>query len=283
MKKILAMLLAGLLLLTSMSVLAWADDEDESDIDMDESVGDTLPGLVFYSYSELFEYIDELDEDYVSRADEMGFGDGILEYLYYEMDGIYIPDVVGMDEVRSVYVDPRYVSVGFRRDEENLSLYYFVMGSTGKNFVKDYITLAENSGVVTTLDDGTEVWYCRYIGTGSYVFFKDGAYYLLTNWTNSDYDESLLDYCNAAYHSFSEAYNLTGEANDGKVRLCWDKLDDDITYTVYWKRSTSDEWKVAGTTSKHKVNIIGLNSGISYDFKIEAIGVESEIVTVTAE
>ncbi|MCD7732436.1 MAG: fibronectin type III domain-containing protein [Oscillospiraceae bacterium] len=274
MKKLLAMLLAGLLLITSMSVMAWADDE--------EPVGDILPGLRFDSLSELWEYIDWLDEDYVSRADEMNFSDGLLEYLYYDMEGIYFPDCIDIGEVRSVYVDPRYVSVGISRDDEVLSLYSFDIAGGGKTFTKEYITLAKNSGVVTTLDNGTEVYYCRFIGTGSYVFVQDGVYYLLTNWTNGDYDESLLEYCNAVYHSFGEAYGLSGEAVDGKVKLSWDEVVEDSTYTVYWKRSTSDEWKVAGTTSKEKVSITGLKSGVNYDFKIEATGVESEIVTVTA-
>ncbi len=67
---------------------------------------------------------------------------------------------------------------------------------------------------------------------------------------------------------------------DGKVVLSWLNTPDE-TYTVYWKRSSSSEWKVAGTTSKHKVNITGLKNGVSYDFKVEIGGEDSEIVTAT--
>ena len=71
---------------------------------------------------------------------------------------------------------------------------------------------------------------------------------------------------------------LDYSTGDGKVTLSWDKTDDE-SYTVYWKRSSSDEWKVAGTIAKHKVNITGLNNGISYDFKVEILGEDSEVVT----
>ncbi|MCD7772313.1 MAG: fibronectin type III domain-containing protein [Oscillospiraceae bacterium] len=74
--------------------------------------------------------------------------------------------------------------------------------------------------------------------------------------------------------------SLDYSVSDGKVTLSWRNTSDE-TYTVYWKRSSSDEWKVAGTTSKHKVNITGLKNGISYDFKVEILGQDSEIVTAT--
>lgn len=105
----------------------------------------------------------------------------------------------------------------------------------------------------------------------------------MTNWSsNSDYELS-LEYSSATYHTFGEAYNLTAESVDEKVKLSWDKIVDDSTYTVYWKRSGSDEWNIAGTTTKQKVSITGLRSGVSYDFMIEATGVESEEVTIVAE
>ncbi|MCD8005429.1 MAG: fibronectin type III domain-containing protein [Oscillospiraceae bacterium] len=276
MKKLLAMLLAGLLLITSMSTVAWADDDSD-----DVSVDGTLPGLSFDSLSELWEYIEWLDEDYVSRADEMGFGDGVLEYLFYEMDGLYLPDGVEMDEVR-IYVDPRYVDVTFKRDDHWLSLYYFVMGEDGESYTKRLVTMAKVSGIVTTLDNGTIVYYCLDAGTPCYTFVQDGVYYQLYDWSHSPYDESKLQYCNASYHSFGESYNLTAESADGKVKLSWDEIVEDSTYTVYWKRSSSDEWQVAGTTSKQKVGITGLKSGVSYDFKISGNGFESEVVTVIA-
>ncbi|MCD7784221.1 MAG: fibronectin type III domain-containing protein [Oscillospiraceae bacterium] len=282
MKKLLAVLLAGLLLITSMSVTVWADDEevDRSAPAWDD--GGILPGLVFYSLGELFEYVDELDEEYVSKADEMGFGEGVLEYLYYEMDGVYLPDGVGFDDFNDIYVDPNYIEVTFRYGDRWVTLYYFVMRKDGEDYTKRYVTLAKNSGKVITLENSTEVYYCRYAGEENYVFVQDGNYYLIAR-REGAYDEGMLDFCNVSYHTFGEAYNLEAESGVGKVKLTWDEIVDDSTYTVYWKRSTSDEWRVACETSKKKVNITGLKSGTSYDFKIEATGIESEVVTITAE
>ncbi len=77
-----------------------------------------------------------------------------------------------------------------------------------------------------------------------------------------------------------EQASLSCTNGDGKVTLSWEDTDDE-SYDVYWKRSSSEEWKLAGTTTKHKVNIIGLKNGISYQFKVE-IGEEfSETVTAT--
>ncbi|MCD7848037.1 MAG: fibronectin type III domain-containing protein [Oscillospiraceae bacterium] len=272
MKKLLAMLLAGLLLVSSMSVLAWADDDELDDSGI-------LPGPVFYSLAELFEYVDELDEKYVSKADEMGFGEGVLEYLYYEMDGVYLPDGVGFDDFNDIYVAPDYIEVTFRYGDRWVSLHYFVMRKDGEDYTKQYVTLAKNSGKVITLEDGTEVYYCRYAGEENYVFVQDGNYYWITR-REDTYDEGMLDFCNVSYHTFGEAYNLTAESTGEKVKLTWDEIVDDSTYTIYWKRSSSDEWQVAGTASKQKVSISGLKSGISYDFKIEATGFESEVVTI---
>ncbi len=282
MKRLLAMLLAGLLLITSMSVIAWADN-DESDIDTDEPVG-ALPGPIFYSYSDLFKYIEGLDEKYVSSSSWKGYSNSIYSYLYYNMDGIYIPDLVKINEVRSVYIDRNYVQTGFNHCDELLSLNAFVVEKDGESYTERFVNMAKNSGVVTTLDNGTDVYFCRYIGAGCYVFVQDGVYYQLMNWSDPAYDETMLEYCNASYHYFSEVFELAAEAaDDSKVRLSWDELGEDESYIVYWKRSSSDEWKVAGTISKNKVNITGLKSGASYDFKIEASNVESEVVTITAD
>lgn len=75
--------------------------------------------------------------------------------------------------------------------------------------------------------------------------------------------------------------NLDCTVSNGKVKLSWANISDE-NYTVYWKRSSSDEWKVAGTVTKNKVNIIGLKSGVSYDFKVEICGEDSEVATITA-
>ncbi len=89
--------------------------------------------------------------------------------------------------------------------------------------------------------------------------------------------------CMAVAAFADEDAPIEAVASDGKVTLSWNDVGRDY-YTVYWKRSSSDEWKIAGTTAKHKVNITGLNNGISYDFKV---GIEdgfdgfSETVTAT--
>ncbi|MCD8005760.1 MAG: fibronectin type III domain-containing protein [Oscillospiraceae bacterium] len=275
MKKLLATVLAGLLLITLMTTMVWADDDGTETTDWDTR------GIEFDSLTELIEYIDWLKTDFATDH-IIYYESRLLGYLYYAMDGVYLPDGVDLNEI-SIYVDPDYVSITFKRDEKVLELRSFIMGEDGKSETEGYVYKAKVSGIVTTLDNGTEVYFCKDIGAGSYVFVQGGVYYQLYNWLDSTYDETVLEYCNASYHGFREAYNLTGETVLGKIKLSWDGIVDDATYTIYWKNSSSDEWKVAGTTSKHKVNITGLKSGVSYDFKIEATGIESEVVTVTAE
>ncbi len=75
-----------------------------------------------------------------------------------------------------------------------------------------------------------------------------------------------------------EQAELSVIASDCKITLSWEDAGED-SYSVYWKRSSSETWKLAGTTSKHKVNIIGLSNGVSYDFKVEIGGEFSETVT----
>ncbi|MCD8107814.1 MAG: fibronectin type III domain-containing protein [Oscillospiraceae bacterium] len=70
---------------------------------------------------------------------------------------------------------------------------------------------------------------------------------------------------------------LSCTAGDCRVTLSWEDAGEE-SYSVYWKRTSSDSWKLAGTTSKHKVNITGLSNDISYDFKVEIGGEFSETV-----
>ncbi|MCD7847561.1 MAG: SH3 domain-containing protein [Oscillospiraceae bacterium] len=90
----------------------------------------------------------------------------------------------------------------------------------------------------------------------------------------------LVSVMSVAALALEDPAELRYSVSDGTVTLSWDKTKDD-THTVYWKRSSSDEWKIAGTTAKHKVNITGLKNGVSYDFKVEILGSDSEIVTAT--
>lgn len=73
---------------------------------------------------------------------------------------------------------------------------------------------------------------------------------------------------------------VTATASDGKVKLSWTSASDG-EYSVYYKRSSSSEWKLACTTSKLKLNISGLKNNTSYDFKIVQGDVESEVATAT--
>ncbi len=75
-----------------------------------------------------------------------------------------------------------------------------------------------------------------------------------------------------------EQAKLSVTASDCKITLSWEDSGEE-SYSVYWKRSSSETWKLAGTTSKHKVNITGLTNGVSYDFKVEIGGEFTETVT----
>ncbi len=298
MKRLLAMLLAGLLLITSMSIVAWADN-DEGDIDMDEPVDGADPGPRFYSLSELVEYrnnLRETDEDHG---------------VYYEsydcveaLEGLYLPEGLTFDDITEFMAGTYFYYVYFKLDGITLEFTYYYDTEAAERIVVDtpimYAKAGIYSGKVLESANGTTVYFYNLAPTyknrvsenPEYLWYQDGYYYRLrlmgyrdTSETSYEelYGDELLAMCNAVYHPFSEAYNLAAESTDSKVKLTWDEIVDDSTYTVYWKRSSSDEWKVAGTTSKHKVNITGLKSGVSYDFKIEASEIESEIVTVTAE
>ncbi len=287
MKKLLAILLAGLMLMTTMSVVAWADDE--------EPVGDVIAGYEFSTFGEFYEFKDTLTDEVVSEA-------GTVDTETYKRilgtDGLYLPSGYSLEDVESFFTAPSYTSVDFEFEGVTLSLIYGSI-SSGYSTAKEYAESGKYSGKVLETD-GVTVYYYNFSGTYegtvredlTYWWVKDGKTYELRlqgyhSSSETGYEElyvdELLAMCNAVYHSFGEAYNFTVEALDGKAKLSWDEVVEGETYTVYWKRSSSDEWKVAGTTTKHKVNISGLKNGVSYDFKIEATGLESEIVTVTAE
>ena len=75
-----------------------------------------------------------------------------------------------------------------------------------------------------------------------------------------------------------DGFSLT--SGDGKVSLSWNGGNGG-PYDVFWKRSASAAWKKAATVKKTTVNITGLRNGTSYDFKIEAKGLVSAILSVT--
>ncbi|MCD7888904.1 MAG: fibronectin type III domain-containing protein [Oscillospiraceae bacterium] len=296
MKKLLAMLLAGLLLITSMSVMAWADDDEDFD---DVPIDGADPGPRFYSLSELIEY-----RNYLRETDK----DHGVYYESYDcvegLEGLYLPEGLTFDDITEFMSGTYFYYVYFKIDDITLEFTYYYNTEAAERIVVDtpimYAKGGMYSGKVLESANGTTVYFWNFAPTHkttvnenlNYLWYQDGYYYNLTLMGSHDtsetgyeelYGDELLAMSNAVYHPFGEAYGLSGEAVDGKVKLSWNEIVEDSTYTVYWKRSTSDEWKVAGTTSKERVSITGLKSGISYDFKIEATGVESEIVTVTAE
>ncbi len=290
------MLLAVLMLISMMSVTAWADDDD--DLDITDPLDGADPGPRFYSLSELVEY-----RNYLRETDE----DHGAYYESYDcvenLEGLYLPEGLTFGDITEFMAGTYFYYVYFELDGITLEFTYYYNTEAAERIVVDtpimYAKGGMYSGKVLESANGTTVYYYKFAPTHkttvnenlNYLWYQDGYYYNLTLMGSHDtsetgyeelYGDQLLAMCNAVYHPFSEAYNFTGIADDGKVKLSWDELVEDETYTVYYKRSTSDEWKVAGTTSKHKVNITGLKSGVSYDFRIEASGVESESVTVTA-
>ncbi len=62
------------------------------------------------------------------------------------------------------------------------------------------------------------------------------------------------------------------------IKLTWTAAEDCDTYTIYWRRNGSTEWKKAGTTKKCAVNIKGLTNGVKYDFKVVSNGYDSGII-----
>lgn len=291
MKKLLAMLLAALLLITSMSIVTWADDDD---LEVTDSLEGADPGPRFYSVGEIIEY-----RNYLRETDE----DHGAYYEVYDclesLEGLYLPEGYTLGDVTQFMAGTYFYYVYLEHDGKTvLFTYYYDISVTDILYTpKLYARTGEYSGKTLETSDGTTVYFYNFAPTYKttisedleYWWYQDGYYYSLRLMGSHDtsetgyeelYGDELLEMCNATYHPFSEAYNLTSEATDGKVSLSWDEIVDDSTTLVYYKRSTSDTWLLAGTTSKHKVNIRGLTSGISYDFKIESAGGESDIVTV---
>ncbi|MCD8344532.1 MAG: family 43 glycosylhydrolase [Oscillospiraceae bacterium] len=83
-----------------------------------------------------------------------------------------------------------------------------------------------------------------------------------------------------AYISDETVSGLSVSTNNGKVKLSWNSSTDS-EYTVYYRRSSSSEWNVAGSTKKSAVNISGLTSGITYQFVVKNSTSSTDIVTTT--
>lgn len=75
--------------------------------------------------------------------------------------------------------------------------------------------------------------------------------------------------------------NFKGTATNKKVLLSWDKAKNADSYKVYWKRSSSSDWKLAKETTKRALTVSGLNNDMSYDFRVVANGHESGILTIS--
>ncbi len=83
-----------------------------------------------------------------------------------------------------------------------------------------------------------------------------------------------------AYISDDTVSGLSAKASTGKVKLTWNSSTDS-EYTIYYKRSSSSEWKVATTTTKSAINITGLASNITYQFVVKNSSSSTDIVTAT--
>ncbi|MCD7822753.1 MAG: fibronectin type III domain-containing protein [Oscillospiraceae bacterium] len=238
MKKLLAILLSGLMLMSVMSVVAWAVDlPDISEIESDE--GTTFYALVIDASIGTTGSCDlQLCALNVNDINHRGLctASAKADIELLSLNGLITIDDIAMGDI---------IALTYTGDV--LEVYPSIITDTTRVYVVDHVdTLAE---VASLLPD-------NYNGYGNYI----PAWNVFASVPES------LD------------YSVSGE----KVTLSW-RITSDETYTVYYKRSTSDEWKVAGTTSKHKVNILGLKSGISYDFRVEILGQDSEVVTVITE
>ena len=262
-----------LVLIATSCVYCIADDG--SDISGD--------AYVLYTYNEFRSNAIRVYE--AERVDQLDYM--VSSYINRIM-GVYLPEGIEIGDITEIYLYPTYCAVGFEYDGVmfQLSFYYKQYGEDfSYNMVREYYYVRYNGQIFTT-GDGTTVYYYEDTFSGMdqvyYFWLQDDMTFSLCAKT-LEYSDEFLSLCSAVYHSFYDYVpSVEYTVSDGKVTLSWDKTDDE-SYTVYWKRSSSDEWKVAGTTAKHKVNIIGLKNGVSYDLKVEINGVDSEVVTVTAK
>lgn len=238
MKKLLAILLSALMLVTAMSVSAFGVDlPDISEYESDEGVtfyaliistGTSKNGKGFVNICGF--NVNDINHRGLYTA---SFSEDV-EILNADGEVITIDDLKQGDIVALTY------------SGEALDLYPGQLLGTTRVYVIDHV---DTFGEISSLIPYGCVDYGEYIPTWNDFLAKQAE--------------------------------LDCSVSDGKVTLSWKDTSDE-TYTVYYKRSGSSEWLVAGTTSKHKVNIHGLKNGISYDFKVEISGEDSETVTATA-
>ncbi len=237
MKKLLAMLLAGLMLVSVMSVAAFGLElPDISEYAPDEGV--TFYALVFDA-----------------SVSAKGYG-------YIAACGLTINDINHRD----------LFTASFSANTE-------ILNDSGEITATD---LSRGDIIAMTYcGEVLESYPSDYLGT-TRVYVVDHVDTLaeIESLLPDGYEE-YGDYIPAWNDFAGLPQNLDCTVSNGKVKLSWANISDE-GYTVYWKRSSSNEWKVAGTTAKHKVNIVGLKSSVSYDFKVEICGEDSEVATITA-
>ena len=93
--------------------------------------------------------------------------------------------------------------------------------------------------------------------------------------------EGICTVLQAAESAETVSVGLKATSGDKKVKLSWNAAEGASSYTVYWKRSSSNAWKKLGTTKRTVVNVTDLINGRSYDFKIAFGKSETAKVTIT--
>ncbi len=259
MKKIVSSLLIILALLPSVLVSSYAIDS-----------ADTSPSLTFGSISELIKYIESLDEQQIAEADDST--KSLLEYLYYNVDGLYLPtssDELTSDEISQIIITSECTDMTIKHNGITMHLSCF-----GNNEP----SVSGSSVITFTYTSGVSVYYCYSQGYHCYYWCQDDQYFLLS-YKGTHRNDCLL-YCNVAFYTLDELKvpDVSYSASDGKVTITWN-VDVESEYTIYYKRSNSDEWKLLASSTKKKVNITGLQNGKRYDFKVEVDGMEVEVVT----
>ncbi len=206
-------------------------------------------------------------------SDSTNIFGSISEYISCYADGLYLPGIsvdLISDEVTEIVIASGYTEITVVHD--GITMYF-------DHYVSTEPLLSDTNKTITfTRADEVPVNYCYFQGYHCYYWYQDDEYFLLRY--EGTYQSDCLSYCYAVFYSYDDLKgpDISYTVSDSKVTLTLN-LDIDGEYTVWYKRSNSDEWKELVTTAKKIVNVTGLLNGMRYDFKMVFDEFETDIVT----
>lgn len=104
------------------------------------------------------------------------------------------------------------------------------------------------------------------------VVIEDNGNYIGYVWANVDHFTPMMS--GADITAPEKPANFRSEAQDGAVKLIWDKVDDAVKYSVRYRRATADDSKEGYDyieTTNTELTISNLENKVIYEFGVQAI------------